>query len=210
MAQDILDLAYKIHTTVDLSDPDEVEKFTGTGFKEIAGHFMAVHRLPTVMWENNDAVELGAKGIVPWGADRTKLGMHITHAGTPHHIPHGFGFWHINDADEVYIWTPGDGPDGIATLVIIERLRNPGERDMFAWYCQNCLNLLHCVAYPSGDLPSLGWPGSAEAEGVAVAEFNNTPGLRVCKECGTEHPMAYRLIGLEPNDPAEEEARFVW
>lgn len=210
MTTDLAELAYQMHTSLDLTDHEEVEKFNGLGFKRIAGHYMAIHRLPMFMWTSNDTVELGPKGIVPWGGDKTKPGLHITYGGTPHHVPHGYGYWHINDVDEIYLWAPAPSPNEFMTLVIVERDRLPGERDMFAWYCQQCQNLLYCYVYESGDNAHLGFEGSVSAELKAVRTFNGDRELRLCNECGAEHPLAYRLIGLPADTQAEEQARFVW
>lgn len=198
-----------MNASLDFSDAAAVEKFNSLGFGEIAGHFMQVQRWPSAGWAaGGGTVELGPDGIVSWTDDRSQPGMHIAFAGTPHRPPHGFGYWHINDVDEIYLWVPG--PDDLTTFVVLERDRGPTDCDQFAWYCHNCLNLLHSIVYESGNYPELGFPGWVEAEGKAVQKFNADVMLRTCTECGAEHPLAYRLIGLPPHSDAEEEARRIW
>ena len=43
--------------------------------------------------------EIGPKGLIE--VPRIPFSAHITRAGTPHHTQHVFGYWHINDKDEI-------------------------------------------------------------------------------------------------------------
>ena len=60
--------------------------------------------------------------------------------------------------------------------LVIERKRQPGERDGFAWYCDNCHALLHEESIPVenivDDLPP------------ALARFWASEQARTCKKCG--------------------------
>lgn len=212
--QDLAELAIDMHHSLDLTDPAAVDEFRETGFRRIADHFISVQRIPMFGWNMSQTFELGPQGVTPWVTDKHKMGMHITYGGTPHHVRHGYGFWHINDVDEFYIWTPGQNDDDFATMVIVERDRLPGETDMVAWYCQNCWNLLYCAVHQSGN-SSTGWPGTAEVLVEAVNTFNQDEKLRVCSECKAQHPLAYHLIdlletGVTTSTPEEEAARFEW
>ena len=142
--------------------------------------------------------------------DRSDYGMYVVSGGTPHHTTGMFGYWHINDVDEAYIRIPpasGDPADDM-TLIIMQRKPRPGEQDMFAWYCKNCLELLYCEVFDSGNLNE-GFPGLWRAEHEAIRRFNADPTLRVCRECGTQHPLAYRFWAAS-NTPEEEAARALW
>ena len=44
-------------------------------------------------------LELGPSGLVEWS--HAPLSVHVTTAGTPHTVSHNFGYWHINDKDEL-------------------------------------------------------------------------------------------------------------
>src|ERR1700719_2668024 len=49
---------------------------------------------------------LGPHGLEEGG--NHALDLRITAAGTPHHVSHNFGYWHINDKDELYLPIPGE------------------------------------------------------------------------------------------------------
>ena len=64
--------------------------------------------------------------------------------------------------------------------LVIERVRRPGEIDAFEWYCEKCDALLHRrevqLVSIVDDLPPV------------FAEYDATPGLRLCKACGHANP----------------------
>lgn len=60
--------------------------------------------------------------------------------------------------------------------LVIERKRQPGERDGFAWYCENCHNLLHEESIPVEDI--------VDDLPPALARFWNSMEARTCKRCG--------------------------
>lgn len=213
MTDELADFASAMRTAVDLSDLEEVEKFTGTGFRWAAGHMIAVQRLPMFAWADGGGgpVELGPDGFKPWAIDRSKPGLYITPAGTPHHVPRGYGYWHVNPADEIYVWSVGATPQDFMNMVVLERERRPGEQDKIAWYCPNCTSLVHAVTVTCGENPKLAWDQTVAVEREAVRDFNRNQKLRICGECGTEHPPAYRLMGLPPNEEVEDQVnRFLW
>jgi hypothetical protein len=209
MPTDIAALAAKMHESVDLSDPKEVEKFNGFGFGSVGDTYIALRQSPTaeLLERSNGTLEIGPKGMVV--PPRDDFGLHVVYSGTPHHTRHLFGYWHINDVDEAYVKIPGSGPEELGTLCIFMRHPRPGERDMFAWYCEECVTLLFCHVFDSGNTRPGDFIAVIQAEDEAIRTFNSDRSLRICKECGTEHPLAYRF--WEPNNSAEEEAaRALW
>jgi hypothetical protein len=199
--QSITELALRMHESIDLTNEHEVVKFLG--FIPMGENIFGV-RPRTGRSMAEDAMEIGPQGVIH--PRRDPYGMYICYAGTPHHSKHIFGFWHINDVDEIYINVPGATADDVGKQIIMMRYPRPGERDYFAWYCQQCSALLHCIPLDTGNL---GFNSIWRAEGDAVHEFNSDPRLRICKSCGWEHWLAYRYRA-NMNTPEEEAARAVW
>ena len=199
--QSLAELALKMHTSVDLTDEHELRKFTG--FAPVGENLVGIRRRATKLMEE-DALEIGPNGIVTPRHD--PFGLYVVYGGTPHHTRHLFGYWHINDVDEVYLTIGGQSPDDEATRVIFMRNPRPGERDMFAWYCERCVTLLHCYVFDTGNE---GFQGIWRAEDEAVRTFNSDPKLRTCPTCGAEHPLGYRYMAHK-NTPAEEAARLLF
>jgi hypothetical protein len=138
--QSITELALRMHESVDFANEHEVVKFLG--FIPLGENIFGV-RPRTGRSMAEDAMEIGPQGIIH--PRRDPYGMYICYAGTPHHSKHIFGFWHINDVDEIYINIPGATADDVGKQIIMMRYPRPGERDYFAWYCQQCSTLLHCI-----------------------------------------------------------------
>jgi len=205
----VADMAKRMHEYVDLTDMDAIEKFNGTGFNLIGENYYSVRPVPPAWLAQvaEDVLEIGPKGIV---SCPTETIMQVTFGGTPHHVRHQFGYWHINDVDEVMLWQYGKTPEDQATVFLMMRAPRPGERDMFAWYCEKCLNLLYCSVYDSGNKVDDGWDGVMAAERVAIDIFNNDQDLRICKECGAEHPLGYSSDWDLDAAPEEVEARWAW
>ncbi|MBV9325286.1 MAG: hypothetical protein JO352_16060 [Chloroflexi bacterium] len=199
--QSLAELALKMHESVDLTDEREVKKFIG--FTQVGENLIGVRRRATRLMEE-DALEIGPGGIVT--PRRDPFGLYIIYGGTPHHTCNLFGYWHINDVDEVYITVGGKNPDDEATRLILMRYPKSGERDMFAWYCRECVALLHCFVHETG---SLGFETFWKAESEAVRIFNSDATLRRCKNCGAEHPLGYRFMANK-NSVEEEAARRIW
>ncbi|MBV9099801.1 MAG: hypothetical protein JOZ46_12065 [Candidatus Dormibacteraeota bacterium] len=208
MRKSPVELARKASETIDFSDEKEVQKFVGFGFGTLGENYIGIRRWPEdqMMFYGSNSLTITPKGLLT--PREHQYGLHVIYSGTPHHTRHLFGYWHINDVDEAYIRVPPTEPGGEATLVIVMRYPRPGERDMFAYYCENCLTLVQCYVYDSGNLDQ-GFIGVLQFEDHVVKTFNSDPALRTCKECGTVHPLAYRF--WEPhNTPDEEEARSLW
>ncbi len=202
---DMADFAQRMHETIDLTDDAEVQKYL-QGFQRRGEYFIGIRRHTPTAPNEARGLEIGPKGIET--PRRAEFGMHVIYAGTPHHSIHTFGYWHINDVDEVYFRMPSKEPGGEVQQAILMRNPVPGERDMFSWYCQNCVTLLYCSVFHSGDL-QLGFQGLWRAEHEAIVAFNKDVKLRTCRNCGTEHPLAYRFWKPH-NSPEEEAARAIW
>jgi hypothetical protein len=199
--QSLAELALRMHASVDLNDEREVKKFLG--FVPVGENLIGIRRRATSLMEE-DALEIGPSGIVSPRHD--PFGLYIVYGGTPHHTRHLFGYWHINDVDEVYLTVGGKSPEDEATRIIFMRHPRSGERDMFAWYCERCVTLLHCFVHATGDR---GFSGFWRAEDEAVTTFNRDRQLRTCPTCGAEHPLAYRYMANK-NTPDEERARSLF
>ncbi len=106
-------------------------------------------------------------------------------AGAAHHLTQDYGWWHVNDADEIYIPVPLT--NGVLAFVILEATF-ANRWDKFQWYCLECFTFLHERRVHTG---RVGMEGYWEAEAAAVAEFNADPERRTCPNCQTVHPLAY-------------------
>lgn len=198
------ELAAKMHDSVDFRDPAQAGRFMH-GLTPTGEYFVALEMKPMDEW-SNATWEIGPEGKVRVPQDRRSL--HIVYSGTPHRTEHAAGYWHLNDADEIYFRTLGDMGEDVGTTALVMRQPRPGEVDIFAWYCENCLALLHAETFHSGDLRE-GPDGFYRAEDESVRKFNSDPSHRRCKACGAEHPLAYRAAP-EKNSPEEEAARKLW
>ena len=199
--QSLAELALRMHETVNLADERELRKYIG--FTPVGENFIGVRRRATKLMEE-DAIEIGKDGIIT--PRRDPFGIYVCYGGTPHHTRALFGYWHINDVDEVYITVGGKSPEDEATRIIFMRQPRPGERDMFAWYCEQCVTLLYCYTYDTGNQ---GFQGFWRAEDDAVTIFNRDIRLRTCPNCGAEHPLGYRYMANK-NNAAEEAARLLF
>jgi hypothetical protein len=148
--------------------------------------------------------ELGPSGIQVWHHAAFKL--HVTLAGTPHRVAHNFGYWHINDMDELYLPLPSPEPGQPGYFLLCMGNPGPGESDRFAWYCQRCLTLLFERQYRTGDL---GFNGFWRAERDAVTAYNSDPRHQRCPECGYVNPKGYCWNTVK-DTPEERAARQLW
>ncbi|NNE37084.1 MAG: hypothetical protein HKN08_02170, partial [Gammaproteobacteria bacterium] len=114
---------------------------------------------------------------------------------------HVFGYWHINDKDEIIIPLPpiSEKP---ALVLILMGYPGDGETDRFAWYCEQCVTLL--FMRESTDFNTF-WA----AEKEAVREYNSNPQNQICPTCGHKNHLGYSAIQVA-DSPGEREARFQW
>lgn len=146
--------------------------------------------------------EIGPQGVVE--VPRIPFSLHVTRAGTPHRTEHVFGYWHINDKDEIIITLPPDD-DEPGKIIIVMGMPTGEETDRFAWYCEKCVTLLFMRELVSGRDFRKFWA----AELAAVREYNADPRHQMCPSCGHKNQMAYS--GMQASDKSEErQARMVW
>jgi len=201
MEQSLVDLALRMHESVNFLDPKDVKKYVG--FTPLGENIVGIRQRSTAHMED-DTLEFGPNGIQQVHKDR--LGLYVVFGGTPHHTRHIYGYWHINDVDEIYVTIGGETPDSPASRLLIMRNPRPGERDMFAWYCEQCFAMIHCVVHQTGNL---GFETFWKAEDAAVREFNADPKLRQCRNCGWVHPLSYHFMDHK-NTPEEAAAKAAW
>ncbi len=201
MQQSLVELAMQMHRSVDMTDEHDVKKFLG--FTPVGENLVGIRRRPLKLMQE-DSLEIGPRGIVR--PPRAPLGLYVIFGGTPHHTQHLFGYWHINDVDELYITAGSGSPEEDATRILLMRYPRPGERDMFAWYCQQCVTLLYCFVYQTG---RDGFEGFWRAEREAVKLFNGDPKLRICPNCSWQHPLGYGFMSHK-DTPEEAAARAGW
>lgn len=147
--------------------------------------------------------EIGPKGIVQ--VPRVPYVAHITCAGTPHHTQFVFGYWHINDKDEVIIPVPGINGDPDHIVIVMGRPTGE-ETDRAAWYCEECTSQLHMSEHQTG---REGFRGFWRWELAAVREYNADIRLRTCWNCGHVNPLAYSGF-MSTDTPEMREARKQW
>lgn len=114
--------------------------------------------------------------------------FHIIASGTPHHVPHSFGYWHINDMEELMVKFPGAEGDELGYSILLMRRPTGSEGESIAWYCEKCLTILYELRLRTGEL-GLGefWRGERQA----VHTYNADPKLQTCPECGHHNPLGY-------------------
>ena len=77
--------------------------------------------------------------------------------------------------------------------LVIERKRRQEEKEEFAWYCEQCDELVLSRVVNQGDIPS--------QVSAVYSEFNADAKMRTCRSCGyvfPPTPMAERLTFLDP------------
>lgn len=130
--------------------------------------------------------------------------VQFTQPLVPHHSEHIYGFWHINDQQEMVMNLKLD--DNRRLTVLIEGFPERGRKDRFAWFCLECLNPLYMVEVETGKV-GLGGYYAVQEDGFAV--FNGDNAVRICSECGAEHPVAYSIFPWADNED-EKVARLAW
>ena len=144
--------------------------------------------------------EIGPNGVVE--VPRIPYSAHVTRAGTPHRTQFVFGYWHINDKDEVIVPLPPSGDRPGRVLIIQGKPETGTETDRFAWYCDKCVTLL--FMRESSNFNTF-WT----TEVAAVRDYNADPKNQICPTCGHKNPLGYS--GMQTVDrPEERAARFVW
>lgn len=194
------------------------EKVVGkfSGFKEVGQQVVGVRHLRPTETGVVDTVSGGQlseiwliepfKGLTKLTEAPKPLDVGVIVGGTPHHAAHYFGYWHINDRDELFIPLPPTGPDTPIDYLLFQQMPEETEGDRFAWYCLECLTLLFERYYPTG---ASGMNGFWKAERAAVTEYNQDSRHRTCPECGTVNPEGYCWQSRK-DTPVERQARTIW
>ena len=150
------------------------------------------------------ALELGPKGIE--AVTHVPMHMHVTTGGTPHRVAHSFGFWHVNDMDELYLPLPALPGDEMGHYIVIQEAPLGKEGESFAQYCQQCLTMLFEHHYKTGEF---GLQGFWKAEEQSVRLYNADPKNQICPECGHVNPLGY-CWNTAKDTPEERAARAIW
>jgi hypothetical protein len=135
-----------------------------------------------------------------------QFNLTITPAGDPHRVMHSFGYWHINDKDELFLPIPAELAGELGHYVVIMGLPKGREVDSFAWYCEKCSTILyeHVI-----DTSKVGLAGFWKGEQLAVRTYNDDIHLRTCPECGHLNPHGY-CWNKAKDTPEEAAARLCW
>jgi hypothetical protein len=152
----------------------------------------------------SEAVELGPKGVETIRLE--PMSVHVTTGGTPHRVPHSFGFWHINDMDELYLPLPRRPDDEFGHFLVIMQTPTGNEGESWAWYCSQCNTLLHEYHYNTG---RHGLEGFWKAEAIAIGQYNGDVRKRTCPDCGTVNPLGYSWATTK-DTPEQKLAREIW
>lgn len=130
--------------------------------------------------------------------------MMFTPPLVPHRTAHNYGFWHVNDEQELGINIAlGDQK---RVTILIEGFPEKGRLDRFAWYCNRCVTPLFVRSCETG---RVGLGGFYHVQQQAVLEFNADDALRTCRNCGDVHPLAYSAFDWA-DTPEQRAAREIW
>jgi hypothetical protein len=199
----------KIFDDWDYLEERVVKKFTA--WQEVGQNILGIRRREITLTEvidpkkgHFDSISLSPDGVISKG--HRGLKMHITPGGVPHRVEHGFGYWHINDMDELYLPIPPRAGETMGHFITMMQNPTGHEGESFAQYCRQCLTILFEHYHPSGQN---GWQGLYHAEQIAVKRFNADPKLRLCPECGLDNYLAY-CSNVVKDTQEQAEARKLW
>jgi hypothetical protein len=148
--------------------------------------------------------EIGPNGVVQ--VAREPLTIHVTAAGTPHHTEHLFGYWHINDKDEIILPLPPVSDDRPAHLLIIMGRPTGKETDRIAFYCDRCTSLVFMRELITGNYA---FQHFWRWEGETIEEYNSSEQNRTCPECGHVNLHGYTAFPTRDDDD-QRRARQAW
>ncbi len=151
-----------------------------------------------------DRFSISPAGII--GSPKQELVLHVITSGTPHHSAHNYGYWHINDKDELYLQMRGSADDNLGYSLTIMGSPSATDTDRIAWYCQSCGTMIFERLLRTG---SVGFDHFWKWEEASVREFNAEIRNRTCSECGEVHPLGY-MWNPAKDTPQEHEARMAW
>jgi len=199
----------KIVNDWDFLEEKIVKKFTT--WQEVGSNIIGIRRRTITLKEIVDprkgtfnSVTMTPDGLI--SKNHKALKMHVTPGGVPHRVEHSFGFWHVNDMDELYLPLPSRPGEDLGHFIVVMQTPTENEGESFAWYCQQCLTMLHEHYFATG---KLGFSNLWHAEREAVGGYNADPKLRRCPECGHDNPLAY-CSNVVKDSPEQAEARRLW
>jgi 3-hydroxyanthranilate 3,4-dioxygenase len=154
----------------------------------------------TVLWQTPESLAFVANGRAyrsEFHINPSAETMLQLRGETRMHIlaPDGAEAVHVLKAGEYMYCPPGVPhsprfPPG-AFVLVTERMRQPGERDRFQWFCDRCRAIVHEVIFEVRDYREN--PVSA-----AYREYYGSVAHRTCRACGHINPV--------PEDQSFEEA----
>jgi hypothetical protein len=199
----------KIMDDWDYLDDQIVKEFVS--WKEVGQNVIGIRRRQITLNEIIDPVKGSFNSITmtPEGLTAKQhkgLKIHITPGGVPHRVEHSFGFWHINDMDELYLPVPPRDGETLGHFIVLMQTPSGKENESFAQFCQKCLTMLHEVVYESG---KYGLAGMHAAEDEAIRIYNADAKLRHCPECGHDNPLGY-VYQVAKDTPETAAARLLW
>src|SRR6266508_2524334 len=142
-------------------------------------------------------LERTAKDIVEFRAERYLMQPIL--AGKIHHINHLFGYWHLSDADRIWLQFPRE--EANVYSLIWGGKSGVHKQDRLLWFCPQCGNRL---AERLLDTGKLGMEGFIAEQLDAVRQFNSDAERRKCTNCAFVHPEAYGFY--RRHDSAVEKA----
>lgn len=149
-----------------------------------------------------EIVDLGPDGTLV--RPHTQNNFHVIIGGTPHHTRHSYGYWHINDMDELNLKIPAGDGLGYSFIIMQKPVGTQGES--FAYYCERCLTLLFELRAKTG---RYGLTEFWRLESEAVRTYNSDVKNRTCPECGLVNPHGYHW-NQSKDRPEEAQARLLW
>ena len=199
----------KIMDDWDYLDEKVVKQFVS--WKEVGQNVIGIRRREITLHEIIDPVKgdfnsitMAPEGLI--AKKHKRLKMHITPGGVPHRVEHSFGFWHVNDMDELYLPVPAREGETLGHFIVLMQTPSGRDTESFAQFCQKCLTMLHELCYESG---RYGLAGMHAAEDEAIRQYNADPKLRHCPECGHDNPLGY-VYQVAKDTPETAAARLLW
>ncbi len=195
----------KMYEFLEFAEDWTKEKYRG--FLPLGGgHIMGLRYFPPEFKDSGMVSLMIDERVQTLPMPRPGESMSLVKAGWPHHSPGVFGYWHINDEDEIYL--PLTLANGAWLLILLEGGPRGARWDRFVQYCRKCSHKLYEKAVKTGDV---GIAGFWKAEEDGVNEFNGDLALRTCRNCGDVHPLGYQYFRfLKPGPTSGLDRSELW
>ena len=127
----------KIYEFLEFAEDWTKEKYRGfLPFGD--GHIMGLRYFPPEFAGADTTLDLMIEnGVQTRPMPRPGESMSMVKAGWPHHSPGVFGYWHINDEDEIYL--PLTLAGGAFLLILLEGVPRGARWDRFVQYAGNAI-----------------------------------------------------------------------